>query len=130
MKNKGFTLTELIGVITLLGIIALIAVPIINKTITNSKNKSYNAQIKAIEDAGKKWGVENTDLLPADDDTQCNISLVELINAGYLENDQIKDPRDKSMMQGSIEISYTSSTQSYHYDYKESPDTGLSDCIK
>lgn len=129
MKNKGFTLTELIGVISLLGIIALISVPIINTTIANSKTKAYNAQVKSVEDTGKKWGVENTSLLP-EGTTKCNVSLAQLITLGYLENDNILDPRDKSQMQGSIEVSFEATTNTYHYVYKATPDTNLSSCIK
>ena len=128
MKNKGFTLTELIGVIALLGIISLIAVPIINSTLTNSKVKAYNAQIKALEDAGKKWGVENTKYLPVDTNS-CNVSITELITLGYIEDDKIIDPRDNTEMHGSIEISYIDASKTYYYDYKETTDTNLSNCI-
>lgn len=127
MKNRGFTLTELIGVIVLLGIIALIAVPIINSTITNSKLKAYNAQVKSIQDAGKKWGVENTKFLPVDSN-HCNISIAELITQNYLENDKIIDPRDNTEMHGTIEVSYNSATKTYHYDYKETADTNFPNC--
>ena len=128
MKNKGFTLTELIGVIVLLGIIALIAVPIINSTITNSKSKAYNAQVFSLEDAGKKWGVENTKFLPADTN-RCNISIAELVTLGYIEDDKTIDPRDNTEMHGTIEISYTDTTKTYHYDYKETADTNFPNCI-
>ena len=39
--KKGFTLIELIMVICLLGIIAIITVPVITKLINNSKDESY-----------------------------------------------------------------------------------------
>jgi len=129
MRNKGFTLTELIGVIVLLGIIALIAVPIINSTITNSKTKAYNAQIKALEDAGKKWGVENTKYLPADA-TNCNVAIAQLITLGYIEDDKIVDPRDNTEMHGTIEVSYVDTSKTYYYHYKETADTNLLNCIK
>lgn len=129
MKNKGFTLTELIGVIVLLGIISLIAVPIINSTLTNSKVKAYNAQINTLEEAGKKWGVENTKYLPVDT-ISCNISIAELITLGYIEDDKIIDPRDNTEMHGTIEISYIDASKTYYYDYKENADTNLSNCIK
>lgn len=129
MKNKGFTLTELIGVIVLLGIISLIAVPIINSTLTNSKVKAYNAQINTLEEAGKKWGVENTKYLPVDT-ISCNISIAELITLGYIEDDKIIDPRDNTEMHGTIEISYIDASKTYYYDYKETADTNLSNCIK
>ena len=128
MKNKGFTLTELIGVIALLGIISLIAVPIINSTLTNSKVKAYNAQIKALEDAGKKWGVENTKYLPVDTNS-CNVSITELITLGYIEDDKIIDPRDNTEMHGSIEISYIDASKTYYYDYKETADINFPNCI-
>ena len=43
MKNqKGFTLAELLGVLTILAIIALITVPLVNKYITSSMSKLVN----------------------------------------------------------------------------------------
>ena len=54
MKNKGFTLVELLAVIILIGIISLIIVPNINSSIENSKKKtainSSLAYIKSIKD--------------------------------------------------------------------------------
>ncbi len=128
MKNKGFTLTELIGVIVLLGIIALIAVPIVNSTLINSKEKAYNAQVSAIVEAGKKWGVENTKLLP-EDNNSCNLSIIQLTNLGYIEDDDLIDPRDNTKMNGVIQISYVNSSKTYYYDYNEEADTDITDCI-
>lgn len=129
MKNKGFTLTELIAVIVLLGIIALIAIPVINGTIVNSKNKAYNAQVSTIENTAKKWGVENTALLP-NDENECKVSIVELIAQGFIEDDEIIDPRDDSKMNGSIEVSYSVTSKTYHYVYNETVDVAVPNCIK
>ncbi len=129
MKNKGFTLTELIAVIVLLGIIALIAIPVINGTIVNSKNKAYNTQVSTIENTAKKWGVENTALLP-NDENECKVSIVELIAQGFIEDDEIIDPRDDSKMNGSIEVSYSVTSKTYHYVYNETVDVAVPNCIK
>lgn len=129
MKNIGFTLTELIAVIVLLGIIALIAVPIINGTIVNSKSKAYNAQVSAIESTAKKWGVENNKLLPIDEN-KCKVSLMELIAQGFIEDDEIIDPRNNSKMNGSVEVSYSNSNKTYYYTYKETVDAAVPNCIK
>ena len=129
MINKAFTLTELIAVIVLLGIIALIAVPIINGTIVNSKSKAYKAQVSAIESTAKKWGVENNKLLPIDEN-KCKVSLMELIGQGFIEDDEIIDPRNNSKMNGSVEISYSNSNKTYYYIYKETVDASVPNCIK
>ena len=121
MKNKkGFTLTELIGVIVLLGIIALISVPILNKTIKNSKEKAYNAQVDEIVASAKKWGVTNDEKLPKVDGVSIRVKVPELIAAGILEDDKILDPRnDKEMTSSCVRIRYHESTNEYKYTFED-----------
>jgi prepilin-type N-terminal cleavage/methylation domain-containing protein len=53
MKNKGFTLVEVLAVIILLGLIASIIIPNYNKSIENSKKKAFeeslNGLVRSIE---------------------------------------------------------------------------------
>lgn len=121
MENKkGFTLTELIGVIVLLGIIALISIPILNKTIKNSKEKAYNAQVEEIVSSAKKWGVTNDEKLPKVDGVSIRVKIPELIAAGILEDDKILDPRnDKEMTSSCVRISYHESTNEYKYTFED-----------
>ena len=51
MKNKGFTLVELISILTKLAIIALITIPVMTKTIKNAEQKSLNEQKQVIINA-------------------------------------------------------------------------------
>ena len=53
MKNKGFTLMELLAVIVILAIIALIATPIILNIIKNSKEESEKRSIEMYADSLK-----------------------------------------------------------------------------
>ena len=52
MKNKGFTLVELIATITILGIIALIAMPSVMKSFNKSKNQTMVIQENKLIEAG------------------------------------------------------------------------------
>ena len=45
MKNKGFSLIELLAVILILGFIALIAIPIVNKMIKESKDSAFKTSV-------------------------------------------------------------------------------------
>jgi len=55
MKKRGFTLIELLAVILILGIIALIAIPVVNNIIKESKRGAFETTaynvVSAIEDA-------------------------------------------------------------------------------
>ena len=55
-KNKGFTLIELISVIILMGVIALITVPIIKDTIESAREKNFkNSALSLIEAANEYY---------------------------------------------------------------------------
>lgn len=48
-KKKGFTLFELLGVIVILAIISAVTVPTVLTSMNRSKEKAFNASIKAIQ---------------------------------------------------------------------------------
>ena len=48
MKHKGFTLVEILAVITIIGILALITIPTVDSIIKSSKNDAYEVQKSAI----------------------------------------------------------------------------------
>ena len=114
---KGFTLIELLAVLVILGLIIGITVPTINKSITDSKEKAYVEQINQIESIARNWGVSNTNLLP--DTGVYYLKLDTLKEEGFLEDKDLKNPKDNSIMQGCIAIEFDTSTKQYTYEYKE-----------
>ena len=51
MKQKGFTLVELISVIAVLGIIMIIVIPAVTKQLSNSKDALRKMNIKSAEES-------------------------------------------------------------------------------
>ena len=64
MKNKGFTLAELLGVIIILAVIALIATVSISSSMRSSREELYNLQIENIINGAKTWASGNVFELP------------------------------------------------------------------
>lgn len=121
MQKKAFTLIELVGVIIILGIIGAITFPVVNSTVKNSKQKSYDAQVELIIEASQKWGVKNVELLPEGDNTT-KVYLKTLIQEGYLKNvsdRKLINPIDDTVMDGCVIIKYVSDYNQYTYEYKE-----------
>ena len=88
MNKKGFTLIELIMVIVVIGIVAMIAIQSVTKRISDSKDRAYNIQVNKIENAAKKYMLENNE----DDEYHLNtlcIKLLTLQEKGYLEKGNI-----------------------------------------
>ena len=60
-EKRAFTLIELLAVIVIIGVIALIAVPVVNNMIRQSREKAYQEQVNRLIDKTKEWATENTD---------------------------------------------------------------------
>ena len=112
--KKGFTLIELISVIIIIGVIALISVPITINITNNAKNKAYKEIIDSIELSAYNYSVYN-DLGYNRLFKSLPISTIKL--AGYLDNEDIIDPRNNDVIDGCVMYRYIPSTGNYEFRY-------------
>ena len=121
MKNKGFTLIELIGTIVILSLLLLIISPIVTRSIRSGvKNADEQAKTN-IELAAKNWKSDNKD------STAEFVTVSELINEGYLD-DEVKLPSSSGQVDLStacVKIEPVSENTNtgkkvYKYEYKDS----------
>ena len=118
MRNsKGFTLAELLGVLTLLAIIALITVPLVNKYITNSRQKAYNAEMTTLKTAAQQWLVKNSASVQWDEDGYYALNLDVLKQSEFLGDEAIYNPLNpKEEITGCIVINSKDGKYSYEYN--------------
>lgn len=90
--KKGFTLIELLGVIAILGILATIAIPVVNYSISQNQDKLYNSQINQIIKGAEDYYATHLTELPQNDGDKKIKTITELQNAGNLELN-IKNPK-------------------------------------
>lgn len=118
--KKGFTLVELLAVITIIGVVALIVFPTIMDSIKKSRQNLYEIQIRDIEETGAKWAHDHMELLDANHLNTVAVSLESLITSEYLQKSNLQDPRDKTQMNGCVTIVYDDAIEQYQYHYIES----------
>lgn len=116
MKNRGFTLIEMIAAVVILSIIALIVIPIVNKNIKESRTKLYDKQVKTIEDSAQRWVVSN-DIT----NIPCVITLDSLKTDGFLEKGNTYSPKDESVMAGCVAVVYDNDYKQNTYTYGDCP---------
>ena len=101
MKNKGFTLIEILGVITLLALLSTIIILSVNKSLKDSKETLYKTQIEEIKSATAIWRTDNIELIP--DTGYYQITLKTLQDSGYIKKDII-NPKTDEIINGSTTI--------------------------
>lgn len=119
MNEKGFTLVELLAVIIILSVLALITTISTNTTINNSRTKLTEIQIKNIEKAAESYYLKeaiNTSYYDKEEIKSC-VNIEYLIEKGYIDSSEIKNPKGDELMEGSVKITYKSNQ--YTYEYQE-----------
>ncbi len=110
-RNGGFTLVELLAVIVVLGIIALIAYPLVTGTIENSRNKLGEEQFKRLDDAVRSYITKSVS-----EDEAC-VSVTDLKKGGYLEDVTIRNPDGGEVINGIYRIHWNNDNNQYTWIY-------------
>lgn len=119
MKKNAFTLAELLGVIVVLGLIAMITIPAVNQSIKRYRQDMYQIQLDNIVTAAKSWGADHLLELPNVEGASIQITLADLQKEGYLKPD-IKNPIDKRPFNEEAKINITKTGKNYQYTIEES----------
>jgi len=113
-REKGFTLTELLAVLVVLALIAVIAYPIVTRTINNSRKKAQVAQYKEVREQARKYAATS---LTSD---EC-VTIEMIKQAGFLDKGTIKDPRDGTEINGAFMVTWNTTYNQFEYLYYVSP---------
>jgi prepilin-type N-terminal cleavage/methylation domain-containing protein len=112
-NKKGFTLIEVLAVITIIGVIALITTPIVDRAIQRTGQKVFITNEKSLASATENYFSNNLTKLPANISDKDVIFLNELVVEGYIK--PIKDIKNKdNECDGYVVVE---KTKSYMYDY-------------
>lgn len=122
LTNKGFTLVEIIGVIILLGAIAMITIPSVEKYSEKAKKRTYEANEAKILEAAKNYHIKYPTELEFSEVSVDKIRIEDLKNSEFLSSDAIIDPYTGEEMTDCVAvITYTIfgyNGPSFEYDYQ------------
>ena len=79
MKNKGFTLLEMVVVVMIIAVLFLLTIPNVSKIIGTVDNKACSAQCKVVDSASVQYRLEYGEMPH---------SITDLVSAGLLEEEQ------------------------------------------
>ncbi len=116
MKNKGFTLVELLAVIAVLMLLVAVIAPKVMEQLNTSKTITQQEQINTLINITKIYTNEHTDRLPNENQTSI-ITIDELMQSGMISKKQIIDPKTKEEMIGCIKI--TNENNKFKYEYSK-----------
>lgn len=127
MKSKGFTIIELLAIIIIIGLIVLLITPAVNKLIENSENKSYNFQIKTIEDSAINFSIEYGNSI--NDLESFTIDLKLLKDLAFIDFD-IRNPKTNKYFSDDTLITLTKNKGSYKASVIDYDSTTIDENVK
>ena len=113
MNKKAFTLTELMGVVMLLGLIAIIAFPPLLKQIKGTKSTIDEATEKLIVAGASNYVDENKNDFPKVDGNVYCISIQTLVDDNKVSKDFVDAEGNKIDVTKYIQVNTT--TNQYKY---------------
>lgn len=117
-KRAGFTLVEILAVLVILGVIGLIAIPVVNKVVSNTREKLYDVQINYIANSAELWAAGNVEELPKQEGDSITLTLGQLKQSGAIKED-IKNPKTEELFPNDMEIEIKLENNRYVYEVKE-----------
>lgn len=115
MKNKGFTLVELLAIIVILGVIATIITPVIQKSLKANKEKVYEIFVDQIEDYTKDYLAKNTSVLPDNAGEVSTLKFIDLKKEGMLQINVV-NPKTNNIVSNESLIKVTRERNNYTYE--------------
>lgn len=85
MNNKGFTLTEVIGVVVILALLALLVIPVFERALNEYRYDAYDNQIRNIKMSARNYYTDKLAAVSLRDESTLIITLGQLKLEGYIE---------------------------------------------
>lgn len=114
MQKNAFTLIELLAVLVILGILVLMIMPTIEKTMKRARENLYDLQIENIRTGAKNWAAENIIILPEHENEIITLTLGQLKIGNFVTKD-ISSPKTNQLFPNDMEIIIKKGIDDYEY---------------
>lgn len=114
IKKKGFSMTELLAVVVILGILSTIVIVTYSQYISSSKKEKDKQNEELVVEAAKAYLNANIDQKPKTIGESTKITLETLRQSNYLKDD-VKNSKNESCMDNSYVYVYKNSFTNYTY---------------